>query len=357
MAWVSKGPEQLDKEVLQAGWCLSCGACVNICPYYLTRGAEVVLIEPCGLSEGACYNVCPRTPVPSQLFEGSRDIALGSYRDIFWAKSKDPEILARAQYGGVTTTLIDFAIREGEMEGAVLARTSPSDPLLPQGVLAKDREAVLSCAGSKYVGAPTLAELNRAIKDGVKRVAFVGRPCQVLALRRRQLIPDGEPLVPSLIGLVIGLFCFWALSYKPFKEYLSRQLEISAIRKVDIPPGEVVVYGGDGELGRFPVDEVRPFALASCAICPDVTSELSDISIGSTERDYDFCTVIVRSEAGQHLIDRVASAGRLEIRRPPEDYLELLRRVVLNKKRRAFKAMEEHPYLTLTALEKEAIVD
>ena len=340
-----KGPEQLDKEVLQAGWCLSCGACVGICPYYRIKGAQVVLIEPCGLSEGACYNVCPRTPVPSLLFQGPRDVALGSYRDIFWARSKDPEVLARGQYGGVATTLVDLAIREGEMEGAVLARTSPLDPLLPQGFLAKDREAVLACAGSKYVGAPTLAELNRAIRDGVKRVGFVGRPCQVLALRRRQLIKDGDP-----VGLVIGLFCFWALSYEPFKEYLSQRLDISAIRRVDIPPGEVVVYGEEGELGRFPVDEVRPFALASCAICPDVTSELADISIGSTERDYKFCTVIVRSEMGQHIIDRAVSAGVLEIRRPPQDYLELLRSVVLKKKRRAFKAMEEHPYLELDAL-------
>ena len=113
---VVKGPADLQKDILNKGLCVACGACANLCPYINMVEERPVIIESCGLSEGKCYDFCPRTYVNLPMLNKNvfgvhrSDLAVGSNLVVMKAKSKDIEIKSTAQYGGVASALITFAL-------------------------------------------------------------------------------------------------------------------------------------------------------------------------------------------------------------------------------------------------------
>ena len=335
-----KGPMDLEKEVLNEGLCASCGACVGICPYIKVVKDRVAIIEPCGISEGQCYDFCPRTPtdiaaLERRIFgEESPDSSLGSYISIEMAQARDSETRSRAQYGGVVSALVTYAMNQGEIDAAVLTR--PFDgSLMPTSVMAEQSSQVLGCAGSSYITSATLAELNKATKQPRGAIGVVGIPCQVMALRKMQA--SKHETGAKGVKLVIGLFCTWALSYKGFNEFLKGKVDPSSIKRIDIPPPPaniLVVHTKEGTM-EFPLDEIRGSIKPTCNICYDMTSELADISVGMVEGIDDWNTLIVRTPEAKRLIDKAKQDEVIETRPLEESRLDHLREASLNKKRRA----------------------
>lgn len=359
-----KGASGLEQEVLSQGLCTSCGACVNICPYIKVVKDKVAVIEPCGLTEGKCYGFCPRTPtdiaaLDKFVFGKTRsDYSLGPYTSIEMAQAKDSEVRCRAQYGGVVSALMKFALDTGEISNAVL--TKPFDgALMPSSVLAKESSQLAECAGSNYIASATLAMLNEATKQGKDSIALVGIPCQVLALRKMQA--SKHDTGAKGVKLVIGLFCTWALSYKGFYEFLKGKVDPSLIRHIDIPPPPaniMVLETAAGDV-RFSLDEVRKFIKPTCGLCYDMTSEFADISVGMVEGIEDWNTLIVRTPAGKKFIDKAKKAGVINTRPLEQTRLEHLRGASFIKKKRAVDAIRKRTndknnllYLRLSAQEK-----
>lgn len=338
------GQELLVKEIMDRGLCSSCGMCVGLCPYIKTAGDRVRAIYPCGIEEGACYGVCPKTSLDiseMDMFVHGRereDHALGIYSGIYYARAT-----ARAdgaQYGGITTALIGLALREGLISSAIL---TGGDIMNPRPVLAATPGQVDSCAGSKYTGVPTLLELNRAAGKGLTGVGLAGRPCQVTAVRKLQRgkLPPGRTYPDRLVGLVLGLFCFWSLSSELYG-FLARETRGEEIIKMDIPLEGPCVLTKTGS-HRWRVDEIRPFINKACNYCFDSTSEWADLSVGSTEQDPGWNTLLVRSGQGRDLVELAADKGVLEIKDYPAGRLPVLRKAALNKKMRVLALAEKEP--------------
>ena len=58
----SGGQKELEEQVLGAGLCTGCGACVGLCPYQAIYHDRTVILHACDLAQGRCYAACPRTP-------------------------------------------------------------------------------------------------------------------------------------------------------------------------------------------------------------------------------------------------------------------------------------------------------
>ncbi|MBE0479840.1 MAG: Coenzyme F420 hydrogenase/dehydrogenase, beta subunit C-terminal domain [Dehalococcoidia bacterium] len=340
----AKGSLNLENEVLNQSLCTSCGACVNICPYIKVVKDRVAVVEPCGITDGHCYDYCPRTPtdiseLDRKLFGKERsDSSLGSYRLIRIAQAKNDILRARAQYGGVVSGLIGYALDSGAVQSAIMARPLDSN-LMPHAVLVRDESEVVSCSGSSYVPASTLAALNQVMKEGHDNIGMVALPCQVLALRKMQA--SGHQPAADRVNLVIGLFCTWALSYKGIKGYLSEKVDIPSIRRLDIPPPpanilRVITSSGDLEMS---LDDVRKFVKPTCALCFDMTSEFADISVGMVEGVNDWNTVIVRTPAGEKLFDSAREAGIAHVDALQGERLAHLREASALKKKRAIAGL------------------
>jgi coenzyme F420 hydrogenase subunit beta len=158
------------------------------------------------------------------------------------------------------------------------------------------------------------------------------------------------------VDLVIGLFCTWALDYKPFMAFLNTRVNGLRIKKLNItpPPERILEVAAGNKLVRIPVDDIRSFIRPACRVCMDMTAELSDISVGTVEGKEGWNTVIVRTAMGEGLLKRAKKAGIIETRPLPKENLNHLIEASLLKKRRALDALKERGgiekgYLTLSA--------
>ena len=339
---ISKGPEDLKKEVLEQDLCSCCGGCIGICPYIKIVREKVIITENCGLKEGKCYNLCPHTPTDiSRLEKGifgatGKDPALGRYISIKQSKATSPGVQDSGQYGGTVTALICSALERGEINHALLTqgfnrRRADKDPLLPTARLVKNSKGVIECSGSKYTACPTLSLLGEAVNNRRNIIGVVGRPCQVTAVRKLQ---DLEPEVFRVrLPLIIGLFCMWALSYREFNKFLAARGRVPSVRKIDIPQEQFVIFTR-GQPIRIPFEQIKELIRPSCELCPDFTSELADISVGATEFDPDWNTLIIRSKKGQEIVDQAINNEVIEIKEFPPDKVEILRRAAADKKKR-----------------------
>jgi len=161
------GVEDLKRVVLDQGLCTVCGACVNLCLYIDMVGGKAVITELCGLKEGKCYAFCPRIhiDIPSldeRIFGSCRqDLAVGYNKSILKARAKDPEISSVAQYGGVVSALMTYALESGEIDAAVLAKSH--DGISPEPAIARNWKEVLECSRSKYLVCPTVSGVVKAL--------------------------------------------------------------------------------------------------------------------------------------------------------------------------------------------------
>ncbi|MFA4915900.1 MAG: Coenzyme F420 hydrogenase/dehydrogenase, beta subunit C-terminal domain [Syntrophales bacterium] len=347
MSLETKGSLELEREVLQRNICTLCGACMGMCPYLVAFKGRAVLLHDCDLSQGRCYTFCPRTSVDLDLvsqatFGVSYGIeALGTVSEVIMARSSDAQVRSKAQYGGVVSSLISFALKEGYIDSAVLTLTK--DNHLPGGVLVRNEREVLRCSGSNYVASPTLEVFNQASKTEVQKIGVVGTPCQALALGKMKASTLEDRNNIDKLKLVIGLFCTWALDYKDFMKFLQREVTTTEAVKFDIPPPPANVFEvhTSSDHISFPLDQIRGFIRKSCHYCLDMTAEFADISVGAVEGTEGWNTVIIRNEKGKELVERAAAKGAIEIDQLPMDKLEHLKEASLMKKKKALRAIVE----------------
>jgi len=351
-----KGPKDLEKNVLSAGLCVACGACVNLCPYIDMVRGKAVIIEPCGLSEGKCYDFCPRSYIDVPLLDKSifgsyrKDLAIGSNVSVMKARAKDMELRSSAQYGGVVSALTTYALETGEIDAAVLAKSQ--DRISPKPTMARNRKEVLECAGSKYIVCPTVSEVLEATKKETGKIGVVGTPCQVTAVRKMQA--SNFETGAEKICLLIGLFCTWAVSPDAYN-YIRDLVGPVNVVKLDVPPppANIFVIQTEAKRVEVPLDEVRRFIMPACNICFDMTNEFADISVGTVEGEEDWNTVIVRTKKGEKLLQDAIKAGIIETKPLEKEGFDHLCEASLTRKRRALKEMEDRKMVYLIIREED----
>jgi coenzyme F420-reducing hydrogenase beta subunit len=360
-----KGPKDLRQEVLDAGLCTVCGMCLGLCPYLEEMGENVAFLSDCRGDRGRCYAVCPRTATDLEALRRlcvpgrQADFLLGPHQSVWMARARDREVRGRAQYGGTVTALALFAIESGRADAALLTAWSqdPDEPHLSAPLVARSRDQVLSAAGSKYTASPTLKALDRILRQEAGKVLVVGRPCQILALRKRMRIDD--PTFPGeRIALAVGLFCMWSLAYRDFERMIEPLAGRGRLKRIDVPKGRFVVETDRGSV-ELDHDSVRSHSRQACRSCYDFTSELADLSVGSTEWKDDWNTLIVRTDGGRAFLEAAVEQGSVELEPFPEERLRLLREASFNKKQRVLEQFEREarelgtePYLRVSEEEK-----
>ncbi len=360
---LKKGSEQLKNEVIAAGWCVSCGACVELCPYIKAERDKVAIIQNCGLNDGDCYLVCPRTYTDysnlSSLEDGAiHDGALGTFRSIVKARATDQNVNLAGQYGGVISALLIARLnKSGVSNGSALLTGYKG--IYPYWVMGQSREDILNSAGSKYAVCPGLSGLNQALRGGNEKIAVVGRPCQAAAMRK--MINYSSVEGKERIDLVIGLFCFWGLDYSIY-DFLKREYQIRHIEKADIPKNAGLTVQTDQGAITLSLEKTREFIRTGCYSCVDPTSELADLAVGSTEEDPQWCTVIIRTARGEQFFSKAVDSGLVETEPYPENLKAALKKAAANKKKRVLKGDAEElspavntDYLKLTEATAEMI--
>ena len=345
----------LDTQVLRPGLCTGCGACQGLCPYWDSVDGRTVCFFDCERTDGRCQRFCPRMPTDldalrKQFFPEDAVLPeIGPFRGLYLARAADPAIRANAQHGGSMTALVELALKEGFLDAAVLTRSRGG--LNPEGVLATTPEEVRACSGSSFQVPPTLATLNRALKeDQYHKIGVAGTPCKTLAVYKMKanLLPENDNHAGN-IGMVFGLFCGWGLDWDGLNALAAKHADPAKVSHMDIPPSKYhsLELREDGETVSVNLDEVTPLVRSGCRYCADMTAEFADLSIGGArsaggwEVDKGWNQIIVRSEKGEALLKLAQEKGVLEFKEAMEGGLEKLKKASLGKRRTAVKNLRE----------------
>ena len=338
-----QGQYRLIDRVINQGICIRCGACVGLCPYFDYFDGKVVAMDQCSADTWRCLQLCPRaeyeeTNLDTVGPEPTDSGEIGSYKNIFIARSTDKEIAKRSQYGGVVSALLIYALEKGHINSAVL--TDTGNQISPCGMLARNRGDVLNCAGSRFSGSGSLSMLNSAITAGENKIGVVGLPCQMEALARMRLMTPDGPERSAHIALKIGLFCTWAIDYRQLEMFLKSEGIEGPVKKYDIPPPPAEKFRVQNEKGwrDIPLSDIRPLVQKGCVFCQDMTAEWADISVGTVEGRDGWNTVVVRTDSGSEIVDAAVKHGWLETGNLPEENFEHLKEASSNKRDRGNKA-------------------
>ncbi len=341
------GSNELVEDVLKKDLCIGCGACVDLCPYFKTHKGKTAMIFPCTLTQGRCHAVCPKTEVDldalSQNLRGAPydGSPLGVHKKVLISRKGGHMHQGRFQAGGTVSSLTAFALKEKMIDAAVL---TGRNGLVPTAVLVESADDVVRFSTSKYMAAPTLSAVNQGAEKGYAKMGVVGTPCQMTALAQMNSNPLKRDDFMYPVAITIGLFCTWALDTRKLTGYLQSKVDISGIRGMDIPPppAEVLILDMGSKTVEIPLSEIRPLVPDTCLVCPDMTSEWADVSVGVLEGNSGFNTLVIRSEQGMGLVEKAVAANWLEVKEIPVENLEHLKTAAGNKKKRALiKAGED----------------
>jgi coenzyme F420 hydrogenase subunit beta len=172
----------------------------------------------------------------------------------------------------------------------------------------------------------------------------VGLPCQVAATAKMRTLPPGRDSRAGNVGLVIGLFCNWALSPVLFHKAMKGKVNLSEVVKFDAPhpPShsfDIYTAAGKQSLGEEEMEKcVNPF----CDYCLDMPSVFADVSVGSGRTvAKGWNIVVVRTEAGARAVDAAKKLGLLETQPVPARSLEHMKRTSAAKVKRGLKKIVE----------------
>jgi coenzyme F420 hydrogenase subunit beta len=328
---------ELEQAVIDADRCVQCGACVAACPSDSIGVGEDGLPKLVKMCTGCslCWDFCPRggmrheatwsLPMAGEDGDGWKitgaDVpagqGLGRVRDTYTARVRPA--LPGAQDGGVVSALLIALLEAGDLDGALLARESPTEPWKGEPFLARTAAEVVACAGSFYNQTLALAALDLDGYDlpAQPRLAVVGTPCEVEAIRAMQARPWtwGASRVDAVV-LTVALLCTKSFNYeKLMVQEIGRRrgIPLERVGKVDVIHGKMIVEDHDGEvLVSEPVRDFHGAALKGCDECADFLGHAADISVGSVGSDDGYSSVLVRTPAGQAAFARVRD--RLDLR-------------------------------------------
>ena len=343
---------ELADAVIDAGRCVQCGVCVAACPsdsIGISKAGLPMLVKMCtGCS--LCWDFCPRgglryestwsptrepkePEVPSSTavsigrkarpgveeYQGDENLggSLGLVQRAYAARVQTK--ISGSQDGGVVSQILVTLLESGEIDGALLARQSPTEPFKAEPFLARTPQEVLESAGSYYNQTMALGHLDLAkYQVSTKsRIAMVGTPCEIQGIRALQSRPwsRGRSLIDT-IELTSALLCTKSFDYERLilgELRDSRGIEPDQIGKIDVIHGKLFVDSKSGDnLLEEPIKNFHGAALKGCDECADFLGRAADISVGSVGSVAGWSSVLVRTHEGMRAFQ--STWPRLQIR-------------------------------------------
>jgi len=253
------------------------------------------LCTDCGISRTsdpkrcgtACQFIKPDYPALETLVHGRpRDpqkpdeLFFGPFRTMARARLKNP--LPGAQWTGIVTRLGERLLETGEAEAVLTMAPAEDDRWRPVPVLVRRAADMAQCRGMRMGYAPLLSLLEKARAENITRLAVIGIPCQVYALRALQRDLGFAHLT------VIGTPCSDNTTTENFHRFLNllskdpdtiTYLEFRADYHVELR----FTDGSRREIPflQLPLSDLpADFFPLTCRTCVDYTNVLADLTIG-----------------------------------------------------------------------------
>lgn len=259
---------------------------------------------------------------------------LGSYIGAYLARPTDKKV--RVEGGGAVTAILLYLLDNKKIDGVVTAKKTRG--IKGEIVLARTRNEILRAAGNRWSIVPYTMRLKETLMStDIKRVAFVGLPCQAQFLRQMKMFPLMESDFANKIYVIISLFCMGTFAVESFADYLVRNYNVplEEVENIDIEGDYLIIIYSGKEL-RLPIDSIIYHIQHGCILCPDYTGVFADISAGRASRE-GYTLILTRNRFADNIVNNAAHDGYLEISEAPEEELRYAREKALDKLNRSVK--------------------
>ncbi len=282
------------------------------------------LCTDCGISRTskpkrcgeACQFIKPNYPaLETQVHGRPRDLSrpdelhFGPFIKMLRAGLKNPS--AGAQWTGITTRIGERLLETGAVDAILTMTEDPEDRWKPLPIIIDKASDMAKCRGMRMGYAPLLSLLEPAIAKGYKKMAVIGIPCQVYALRALEKELGLEKLY------VIGTPCSDNTTTENFHHVLSLiSSEPEEINYLEFRADyHVEVRFKSGKKKEIPFLQLplstlpNDFFPLTCRTCVDYTNVLSDITVGYMGGQGEQW-LIVRNQRGEELLNLLGDEVR-----------------------------------------------
>lgn len=331
---MTNGSPTVDR-VMRGQLCTGCGLCASLAG----DAIEMTMVAP-GYSrprqhgpvsetaEKAIAASCPGAVVAAWDTSARVHPYWGPYRRVLTGHAADPVVRYEGSSGGALSALLIHGLQTGLIDRAIHIKADPDNPTRNILTCSTTADEVIAGAGSRYTASSPLAQIDEALAAGGS-MAFVGKPCDVSALRR---LAGVDARVDRHVAITLSFFC----GGMPSHDGVHRML-----KTMDVDPADVVAfrYRGHGWPGSAAATtrDARVVEMSyadswgghlskevqfRCKICPDAVGGAADVSCadawygGETgypqfdERD-GRSLIISRSIAGDRFLETSQAAGAL----------------------------------------------
>jgi coenzyme F420 hydrogenase subunit beta len=337
---MSENLDDLVKSVVVNGNCSGCGGCSLISdrismqldtagflrPRFSPRQSTLPITDSieCDQFRMSCPGLVVGGPFQK---DSAWHPTFGSFISAWSAWAVDEQVRHAGSSGGVLTALNGWLVESGKVKSIRATSGSAAMPSRTVPVEIMSKSDALRAAGSRYAPVSNIEDFDPTGANG-----FVGKPCEVSALRQKL---DYNRSDESSDPILLSFFCAGTPSQHATESLISKLgVDLSSVVDVryrgDGWPGAFRVRGASGIVKSMSYHESWGKHLGRqlqdrCKVCVDGTGQHADIAVGdywASDKDgfpkFDdadgISVVIARTERGHQLLLEAVSAGVIEIR-------------------------------------------
>ena len=342
--------------ITTGGLCTGCGLCQGMFPEkvrttlspdgYLRPVATTPLDHQERLK---LCDVCPGLHIKHENPGPNYHPHWGPLFEVRTGYANDPATRLVGSSGGVLSGLLVHLLESSQVDFVAHIKAATDDPLGNELTISRTREQVLAGAGSRYAPSAPLFKLKELLAMP-GRFAFVGKPCDVAALRRYEVL---NPSISKKVPFMLSFMCAGIPSRKGTLAILDKfgvapeQVKSFAYRGNGWP-GKTTAITTDGQ--RFETDYSTSWGTVlnrhlqfRCKICPDGIGEFADV-VGADawygKDGYpDFAEregrslILSRTAKGEALVHSAVAAGAITVQPLAVDEIAKMQPYQLNRKR------------------------
>ena len=308
-------------------YCTGCGLCHTLLGLSFAEDNKGYMYPNLqGADESLLRKVCPASGNALKNYQDGT--TWGIYKKSFLGWSANEYVRKESSSGGVLTSLCCYLIEKKIVDGIIQTRKDSKDIRKTETIVCRSKEDVLSCMGSRYTASSPLMNLRDLMKDS-EVYAFVGKPCDVSALRL--YMEEARPQLKQQIKYLFSFFCAGQPSLEANNRLIMSLGGENLKNCKDLQyrghgwPGYATLIKKDGTCHQMDYEtswmkilgrDVRKI----CRFCADGTGELADISCGdawflNSLGKPDFSerpgrnVIFARTEVGLELLKEVSVKG------------------------------------------------
>ncbi len=316
--------EKIDPKYIQS-YCSGCGLCHAMygCELKEDKKGFPTIVDG---NKAELRSICPVF-----YYEGAaKHDVWGKVKKALVGYSSDADVRFKAASGGALTELCIYLLESGKVTGILHTTYDPEDQTKTISCISYTADEVRSRCGSRYSISVPLYDLKELMKEG-ETYAFVGKPCDVMALRRGIA---ADPSLGEQIPYLLSFFCAGEPSVNAQDDLLTsigtNREKFGAITyRGNGWPGYTTVTEKDGNVlrmeyknawGKYLGRDIRNL----CRFCLDGTGDAADIVCADfwylgADGTPDFSEhegrniIIARTKRGVEALDGAVDSQRLTI--------------------------------------------